>query len=134
MKLLEYYLNLPYTLKVEYEGDSGFSGAVLELPGCIAQGRTEEETLNRLKEAQLIWLSQALENGIEIPEPSVLNEAIEAAIKLKKAEHSETNLEMLQILQKIKDGEITIDEALQSAAKIEADKLPTFGKPEFDKK
>lgn len=117
---LEYYMDLPYTLTIEGGGESGFEASVLELPGCIAQGETQEEALRRVRVSQSEWLRQALDNGLEIPVPSVLHEAIEAAITLKNEEQSETNLEMLQLLQQIKDGKMSIDEAVRIVSGKEA--------------
>ncbi len=130
-------MDLPYTLTVEDGGETGFEAAVLELPGCIAQGETKEEALRRVRAAQSEWLRQALETGLEIPVPSVLHEAIEAAIKLKKEEASEINLEMLQILQQIKDGEMSIDEALNivsGKAAMQDGSLNAKKKGDFTKK
>lgn len=112
MKSLDFYMNLPYTLIVEADEEGGFRACVRELPGCIAQGDSEQAAWERLQQAKKEWLCEAWEQGLNIPEPSVLREAIEAAITMKQAENSETNLEMLLILQRIKEGVLTLDEAL----------------------
>lgn len=106
-------MNLPYSVVVEKTGEMEFSATVVELPGCIAEGSSEKDARKRLKVAKEEWLRKALDKGTEIPEPSVLNDAIEAAIKLKQAENSATNLEMLHILMQIKDGKITLDDAIK---------------------
>ncbi len=106
-------MSLPYSVVVEESGELEFSATVVELAGCTAQGDSEKDARSRLKAAKEEWLRKALDKGEEIPEPSVLNDAIEAAIKLKQAENSATNLEMLHILMQIKDGKLTLDDAIK---------------------
>lgn len=69
----EEYLDLPYTIRITHDtSDDGFEGFVAEveeLPGVISQGETLEEAAGSVKDAMLGWVSVALEDGIEIPEP-----------------------------------------------------------------
>jgi len=73
MKSLDAYLDQPYTYVVVHdadeEGNSGWVAEVEELPGCISQGATPEEAIERLRDAMEDWISVALEDGAEIPEP-----------------------------------------------------------------
>jgi antitoxin HicB len=73
MTTLEDYLHLPYHLTLVHDhdadGNAGWVAEVAELPGCIAQGSTQEEALERLQDAMVSWLSVALEDGLEILEP-----------------------------------------------------------------
>ncbi|MBO0830990.1 MAG: type II toxin-antitoxin system HicB family antitoxin [Actinobacteria bacterium] len=73
MKTLEDYLELPYafvvTHDVDEEGNAGWVAEVEELPGCISQGRTPEEAVERARMAMRDWISVALDDGVEIPEP-----------------------------------------------------------------
>ncbi len=41
-----------------------------DLPGCLADGETEEEALTRSNEAKSLWLETALKAGKDIPAPS----------------------------------------------------------------
>jgi antitoxin HicB len=41
-----------------------------DLPGCLADGETEEEALARGNEAKSLWLEIALKAGKDIPQPS----------------------------------------------------------------
>lgn len=69
-KDLAYYMALPYTFTISRDKDtSGVSIKVNELPGCISSGDTSEEALERIEEAMELWISVALEDGKEIPEP-----------------------------------------------------------------
>lgn len=73
MRTLEEYLDLPYRIALVHdhddEGNAGWVAEVEDLPGCIAQGRTADEAIERLQDAMISWLSVALEDEKEIPEP-----------------------------------------------------------------
>jgi predicted RNase H-like HicB family nuclease len=45
-----------YHLKVERDEDGVFVGTVPELPGCVSQGATEDELLEHMEEAILLYL------------------------------------------------------------------------------
>jgi antitoxin HicB len=73
-RTIEEYLALPYTISLvhdrdEEDGFEGFVAAVEELPGCWSQGETLEEAAAGIRDAMVSWLSVALEDGVEIPEP-----------------------------------------------------------------
>jgi predicted RNase H-like HicB family nuclease len=54
---------------IMYPGEDGY--IVVEcpsLPGCISQGKTEEEALANIKEAIELWIEDAVANGDFIPE------------------------------------------------------------------
>ena len=68
-KDLTYYMNLPYRDVIEADPAGGYVGYIPELPGCITQGETKEEILEMLEDAKAAWLSTALANSMEIPEP-----------------------------------------------------------------
>jgi antitoxin HicB len=73
MRTLEEYLDLPYAIEVVHdvdeEGKSGWVAEVEELPGCISQGRTPQEAVERVREAMRDWIAVALEDGVAVPEP-----------------------------------------------------------------
>lgn len=52
------------------EGSDNFSAYCPDLPGVIATGRTERETLARLKEAIVFHLEGLAEEKQEIPHPA----------------------------------------------------------------
>jgi predicted RNase H-like HicB family nuclease len=72
-RTVEGYLRLPYhieiTLDRDDEGNAGWFAEVEELPGCMSQGRTPEEAVHNIFDAMEGWLSVAIEDGIDIPEP-----------------------------------------------------------------
>ncbi|MGR9088035.1 MAG: type II toxin-antitoxin system HicB family antitoxin [Gammaproteobacteria bacterium] len=49
--------------------DDAFIAKVPELPGCIAHGSSQEESLANVNEAIQLWLDTAKEFGDPIPEP-----------------------------------------------------------------
>jgi predicted RNase H-like HicB family nuclease len=73
MRTLEEYLALPYTIEIvqdhDDDGHAGYVAEVKELPGVISQGETVEEAATNVHDAMAGWISVALEDGIEIPEP-----------------------------------------------------------------
>jgi antitoxin HicB len=76
MRKLEEYLELPYAIVVVHDidedGNSGWVAEVEELPGCISQGRTPEEAVERVREAMHDWIAVALEDDVAIPEPRAI--------------------------------------------------------------
>lgn len=56
----------PYHLKVERDEDGVFVGTVPELPGCVSQGRTEQELFEHMEEAILLYL-ETRDAGRELP-------------------------------------------------------------------
>jgi len=74
-KDLNYYLSLPYAVKlIPDTEDGGYVAMIEELPGCISQGETHEEVLKMIEDAKKGWLEVSLEDGLLIPEPKVMNE------------------------------------------------------------
>jgi predicted RNase H-like HicB family nuclease len=49
---------------------TGYSAHVPDLPGCVATGRTVDETKSRMQKAIEMYLAAMREDGDEIPEPS----------------------------------------------------------------
>lgn len=68
-KDLAYYMSLPYREVIEADPAGGYVGSIPELSGCITQGETKAEILEMLEDAKAAWLSTALTDGVEIPEP-----------------------------------------------------------------
>jgi antitoxin HicB len=74
---LDRYLGLPYhvTLVRDAEGNgSGWVAGVEELPGCASQGGTPDEAVNGLQQAMAAWITGALQDGREVPEPKTAEE------------------------------------------------------------
>ncbi|MBX3081590.1 MAG: type II toxin-antitoxin system HicB family antitoxin [Anaerolineae bacterium] len=54
---------------IMYPGEDGY--IVIEcpsLPGCISQGKTEEEALANIKEAIALWIEDAEAHGDMVPD------------------------------------------------------------------
>ena len=51
------------------EEDKVFVAEAPELPGCIAHGKSQEESLASAQEAVQLWIDTAKEYGDPIPEP-----------------------------------------------------------------
>ena len=49
--------------------DGAFIAEVLELPGCMAHGDTQEAALSNVNQAMELWIDTAREFGDPIPEP-----------------------------------------------------------------
>lgn len=67
-KDLEYYMNLPYTIRLQAQEDCWYA-EIEELSGCIAAADTQVGVLELLEEAKESWLMISLEDGVKIPEP-----------------------------------------------------------------
>lgn len=74
MKRIEEYLRKPYKIElVPDTEEGGYAVSCPELPGCISCGNTLEEAMANIEDAKLAWITAALEDGIEIPEPANLD-------------------------------------------------------------
>ncbi len=68
---------MQYAMIVE-KGERNFSAYLPDLPGCIATGQTLEEVKQRMREAVELHLQGMREDGLPIPEPSLVD-YVEAA-------------------------------------------------------
>ena len=66
---VEKYLQQPYHKVVSGNAAEGFLVELMELPGCMTDGRTEAEALANVPEAMAAWLETALLDGAPIPAP-----------------------------------------------------------------
>lgn len=51
------------------EQDGHYIAEVPELPGCMADGETLEETLSMAQEVMRLWIETATDSGDPVPEP-----------------------------------------------------------------
>lgn len=73
---------LKYSMIVSWsEMEQCFIVSVLELPGCMADGRTPEEAVKNAEVIIQEWIECALEDGEEIPEPKLFSGVMEEAVK-----------------------------------------------------
>jgi predicted RNase H-like HicB family nuclease len=66
-----------YAMIIE-KGERNYSAYFPDLPGCIATGGTLDEVKQRMREALELHLRGMREDGLPIPEPSLV-EYVEAA-------------------------------------------------------
>jgi predicted RNase H-like HicB family nuclease len=67
---LDYYLNLQYPVTLYPDSEGGYVAQIKDLPGCLTQGETLDETIANINEARELWIETAYEAGDEIPLPS----------------------------------------------------------------
>jgi antitoxin HicB len=67
------YMALPYRIEL-IPGETAWVVSIPDLPGCLSQGRTPEDALERIKEAQELWIEGAIRDGLPIPTPSASGE------------------------------------------------------------
>ena len=51
--------------------DEGYIAVVLDLPGCSAWGKDEEEAIHEVQQAARAWIKSAKKMELPIPEPSI---------------------------------------------------------------
>ncbi len=54
------------------EEDQAFLARIPELPGCIADGSTQEEALQNVREVAQLWIDTARDKGRKVPEPRTM--------------------------------------------------------------
>jgi predicted RNase H-like HicB family nuclease len=64
----EQMMGLEYAVVIEKASDN-YCAYVPDLPGCIATGKTREETFQQISEAIVFHLEGLKEDGLPIPEP-----------------------------------------------------------------
>ena len=86
---LEEYLALPYTFRVQPDPSGGYVASVDELPGCVSQGETWEETGAMIHDAMAAWISVKLEDGQPVPLPQEESEPARLLLRLPRALHQD---------------------------------------------
>ncbi|MCI6697473.1 MAG: type II toxin-antitoxin system HicB family antitoxin [Erysipelotrichaceae bacterium] len=71
MTNIENYSSLHYHMEIINDlSEGGYVASYPDLPGCLTCGDTLEEVVKNADEAKREWLLAAMEEGIDIPEPS----------------------------------------------------------------
>ena len=71
MRSIEEYMRLPYRMEVIPDtAEGGYVIRFPELPGCLTCADTLEEAIRNAADCKKEWLSAAMEDGIDIPEPA----------------------------------------------------------------
>jgi predicted RNase H-like HicB family nuclease len=66
-----HFMSLPYTRVLTTDEDGTVIARIQELPGCTAHGANDAEAIENLRDVQLAWIEEAINNDIPIPQPSV---------------------------------------------------------------
>lgn len=70
MRTIEEYMALPYRMEIVPDVDEGgFTAWYPDLPGCLTCAETMEGVIANAQDAKRAWLTAALEDGTQIPEP-----------------------------------------------------------------
>jgi predicted RNase H-like HicB family nuclease len=71
-------ITMKYGIVIETD-ELNCSAYVPDLPGCVATGKTVQETKDRIKEAIYLHLQGMREDGDAIPEPRTVCDFVEVA-------------------------------------------------------
>ena len=86
---LEYYFGLKYPIRLIPYGDGSYFADIPDLPGCMTEGDSLEETIEMIEDAKRAWLEVALESGKNIPIPSTEKEySGKLVLRISKTLHS----------------------------------------------
>jgi predicted RNase H-like HicB family nuclease len=70
------------------QGDNNFSAYAPDVPGCIATGKTVEETVQNMREALEFHLGSIIRDGDPLPEPTIAHaQFVEIQIPDKVSAH-----------------------------------------------
>ncbi len=67
-----------YAVVIEKAGEN-YSAYCPDLPGCVATGKTIEETISRVRDAIEFHLEGLKREGLGIPKPTTITISVEAA-------------------------------------------------------
>lgn len=67
---------MKYAVIIE-KAENNYSAYVPDLPGCVATGKTREETAQNIRQAIAFHLEGLREDGIPIPDPQTSAESVE---------------------------------------------------------
>ena len=70
---------MKYTIIIE-KAEGNYSAYCPDVPGCVATGKTEEETLDRMKEALEFHLEGLREIDMEVPQHRAIVREVEIRI------------------------------------------------------
>ncbi len=66
-----------YSIFIQYDPvDKIYVASIPELKGCMAHGETKEQALKEIETAKELWVQTALEDGAEVPQPTLYGSAV----------------------------------------------------------
>lgn len=90
---VERFIRLPYHLSVVRDGEEKgmpWTASVEEFPGCTSRGKTPDEALSGVQEAMATWITVALKEGREVPEPrSTASHSGRLLLRMPRTLHAE---------------------------------------------
>ena len=66
---LDFYLERKYPVTLYPALEGGYVAEIKDLPGCVTQGETAEESMAEVEDAHVLWIETAYEHGDDIPLP-----------------------------------------------------------------
>ncbi len=84
---LEDCLSLQYLVTLYPASEGGYVAQIKDLPECLTQGETLEETVSNINEARELWIETAYEAGDEIPLPSTTDYSGKLLLRMPKSLH-----------------------------------------------
>lgn len=66
---------MEYLVVIE-KADNNYSAYLPDLPGCVATGKTPEETIERITKAVEMHIKGLEEDGLPVPEPTAKAEYV----------------------------------------------------------
>ncbi|MCR5227312.1 MAG: type II toxin-antitoxin system HicB family antitoxin [Eubacterium sp.] len=69
-RTIEYYMELHYKMVIVQDDEGLYTAYYPDLPGCITTDSSPDELFRNALDAKRCWIRAALEDGIEISEPS----------------------------------------------------------------
>ena len=71
MKTIDYYMELPYRMEIIPDAVEGsYTAKFPDLPGCLTCAETINDLMVSAEDAKRTWLAAAIEDGIDIAEPT----------------------------------------------------------------
>jgi len=89
-------MSIEYSVHIVWsQDDHAYIASVAELPGCLADGPTQEEALKNIREIAKEWIATALEDGRGVPPPQTMNDLEKAHLKFQQElnEHIKTEVQ-----------------------------------------
>ena len=78
-------MNIDYAIQIIWSvEDQAYIAFPAELPGCFADGQTQEEALANLREVIKEWIEVAREEGREVPSPMSVQEYAKVQEKMRQ--------------------------------------------------
>ncbi len=63
-----------------FKANGNYSAHVLDVDGCVATGKTVEETISNMREALEFHFEAMVEDGEAIPEPAAIVDYVDVSI------------------------------------------------------